>query len=222
MAESHAVAQNGRISLRKWRDYIVRLFTMRKKVAQFTIVTRMLGMAPYLQEWAAYCKTVDAQRSALVWTQTLNRPRGLREVFVQWRKRTGDLAQRAAAVRAIQKMLHVNAYERYLQHWATWTRWKKWCTTNVDTGQQIVSRSLQRKTFSQWCKWRTEVVTLRVNLNAVVKRWALMECSTALRHWANLCKRKRRMLMIMAKHLVSATNFYFGFWVTWTVRMKKV
>ncbi len=218
-AENHASTQNVRTALRAWHNYITRLFTMRKKVAQFTTVTRLLGMAPYLQEWASHCRAEEARRSALVWTF---RSRVVRGVFVVWRKHTGNLAQRSAAVRAIQKMRHVHAFEHYLRHWATWAKWRTWCSSTVAAGRRAVSRSLQRKIFSRWCTFRMETLQLRSAMNIVLKRWALIECAMALQQWMYVCELKRKGVMQFAKYLVNATRFYFTFWGRWASRMKRV
>jgi hypothetical protein len=201
-----------------------------------------------MQEWAEVTRVELARQRALVWTL---RSKTVGEVFVEWRKVTGTLAQRAAAVRAISKMRHAHTFEMYIQHWAVLTRWRKWCRSNIAVSTEKVSRSLARLAFSGWFEYlkvarlgkqlaadtayniqkhywtimyttHSKTLALHARMKTVLRRWALMEVSMAMHHWSNLCRLKRKILLIVGKHLQGSTQFYFEFWAGWTVKMQNL
>ena len=103
-----------------------------------------------------------------------------------------------------------------------WEGWFRYLSV-VRAGKQLTADTalnLQKHHWKIIYGTHSETLALHSRMTTVLRRWALLEVSMAFHHWSNLCSVKRKILIIVAKHLQGSTHFYFEWWANWTVKMK--
>ena len=184
-AEHHASAQNARMALRAWRDYISRLFSMRKKVAQFTTVTRLLGMAPYLQAWAGHCKKWATVAAARIVSYA-------KVIFDTWNVRTMKHVQQRERVLKLMGYMRTSMQQQCFQSWKYFSKVRvlhreivaeRLHSRVAKMDRKVSEPTYKRQLLNKWRAWTKDSRRIKKALNRIISKWQRAHQRSSFRSW---------------------------------------